>query len=60
MTTGIRLARFRARDFRGLHDFAVEIPDEGIEVQGRNEGGKSSLLDAMRAVMDLGDEAVAA
>lgn len=51
MTTGIRLARFRARDFRGLHDFAVEIPDEGIEVQGRNEGGKSSLLDAMRALL---------
>ena len=50
-TNGIRLARIQIRDFRGIREQSVEIPDAGIRVEARNEGGKSSLLDAMRALL---------
>lgn len=46
-----RIARLQVRDFRGIQSMSVEIPEAGVVIEGKNQGGKSSLLDAMRALL---------
>ncbi|MDR1295424.1 MAG: AAA family ATPase, partial [Bifidobacteriaceae bacterium] len=46
----MRLIRLRLRDFRGVADATVEFGDGVTVVEGPNEAGKSSLVEALRLV----------
>ena len=50
-TNGIRPVRMQISDVRGIHDYVLEISDPGVRIEARNEGGKSTLVDAMRALL---------
>ena len=45
----MRLHRLTLRGFRGIHDKTVEFAAAGVTVlQGRNEAGKSTFMEALR------------
>lgn len=48
MTNGVRLATMTISDLRGTTERTVEFPADGVLVEGKNEGGKSTILDAIR------------
>ena len=50
----MRLHRITLRDVRGVSERTVELPDSGVVVvEGPNEIGKSTLLEAFDRVLDL-------
>lgn len=49
----MKLLRLRLKDFRGIDDREVTFADSGITVvTGRNEAGKSSMIDALDALLE--------
>lgn len=58
---GVRVARLRIRDYRGVEDFDKPIAPSGMIVHGPNGAGKTSILNAIRAALigrDIGDDAI--
>lgn len=52
----MRIHRIRIDSFKGVRDRAVEFPDTGITVlQGRNESGKSSMIEAFDLLLEAPD-----
>jgi predicted ATP-dependent endonuclease of OLD family len=48
----VRLASVGARNFRSLDDVVVSFREQVTVVIGENNGGKSTLLDAIRLLTD--------
>lgn len=52
----MRIHRIAVDSFKGVRDRTVEFPDTGITVlQGRNESGKSSLIEAFDLLLEIPD-----
>ncbi|WP_144793004.1 hypothetical protein [Kocuria palustris] len=52
----MRIHRIRVDSFKGVRERTVEFPDTGITVlQGRNESGKSSMIEAFDLLLDAPD-----
>ena len=57
----MRIHRLTVRNFRGITDRTVELPDTGTTViVGDNEVGKSTLIEALVLLFDLADDSKAA
>jgi len=57
----MRLTKIKIRNFRGLEALDVDIPPAGVIAKGGNAKGKSSLLKAIRSVLearDIGADAI--
>ncbi len=49
----MRIRRIRVRNFRGIGDGRIDLAARGVTVvEGRNEAGKSSFLEAFRLLFD--------
>ncbi|MCH7669454.1 MAG: AAA family ATPase [Acidobacteria bacterium] len=52
----MRIRRIKVRNYAGIAEAEVTFPDEGITiVEGPNESGKTSLMDAVDLILDLQD-----
>jgi hypothetical protein len=52
----MRLHRLKLRDFRGIGEREVCFADQGVTVvEGRNEAGKSSMIEALDVLLSLRD-----
>jgi uncharacterized protein YhaN len=52
----VRIHRITIKDFRGVAERTVEFPETGVTViEGENEVGKSSLVDALFLLIDYAD-----
>lgn len=52
----MKLHRLKLENFRGVSEREVEFPDSGVVVlTGRNEIGKTSMIDALDALLELPD-----
>lgn len=52
----MRFRRIKVRDFAGIAEAEVTFPDEGVTIiEGPNESGKTSLMDAVDLILDLQD-----
>ena len=52
----MRIHRIAVDSFKGVRDRTIEFPDTGITVlQGRNESGKSSLIEAFDLLLEIPD-----
>lgn len=52
----MKLHRLKLQNFRGVSEREVEFPDAGVVVlSGRNEIGKTSMIDALDALLELPD-----
>ena len=57
----MRIHRLTVRNFRGVADRTIELPETGTTViVGDNEVGKSSLVEALVLLFDLADDSKAA
>jgi hypothetical protein len=57
----MRITRITVRNFRGVADRTIELPETGTTViVGDNEVGKSSLVEALVLLFDLADDSKAA
>ncbi|MEE3848730.1 AAA family ATPase [Gordonia sp. LSe1-13] len=57
----MRLHRIRLRDFRGVADRDVRFADRGVTVvEGANEAGKSSMIEALALLLDTRAESKSA
>lgn len=57
----MRIHRLTVRNFRGITDRTVELPETGTTViVGDNEVGKSTLIEALVLLFDLADDSKAA
>lgn len=49
----MRITRLRIRDFKGIDEACVDFPPNGVTVlEGPNEAGKSTLLEALSLLLD--------
>lgn len=56
----MRLHRIRLRDYRGVRDAEIRFDPDGVTViEGDNEVGKTSLLEALRLALDYPDNSKA-
>jgi recombinational DNA repair ATPase RecF len=56
----VRIHRLTLRDFRGVADRTVELSSSGVTiVQGDNEAGKTSLVEALDLLLDYRDDSTA-
>ncbi len=56
----MKLHRLAVRDFRGVATRSVDFPDDGVVVlQGRNEVGKSSLVEALDLLLHTRSDSTA-
>ena len=51
----MKLTKIRLRNFRGLEAIELDVPAKGIIAKGGNARGKSSLLKAVRSVLESKD-----
>ena len=52
----MRIRRIKVRDYGGIVEAEVTFPNEGITIiEGPNESGKTSLMDAVDLIFDLTD-----
>lgn len=57
----MRIHRLTVRNFRGITDQTIDLPDTGTTViVGDNEVGKSTLIEALVLLFDLADDSKAA
>jgi recombinational DNA repair ATPase RecF len=57
----MRIHRLTLRSFRGVDERTVELPEAGITiVEGDNEAGKTSLVEALDLLLDYRDDSTAA
>ncbi len=57
----MRLHRLALRDFRGIGEREVRFADEGVTVvEGRNEAGKSSMIEALDMLLKYRDSSKSA
>ena len=57
----MRLHRLTLRDFRGIGEREVRFADEGVTVvEGRNEAGKSSMIEALDVLLKYRDNSKSA
>lgn len=57
----MKIRRLYVRDYRGIEERDVEIPDSGVLIRGGNMRGKTSVLNAIRAALggaDIGPDAI--
>ncbi|MFZ2510745.1 MAG: AAA family ATPase [Gordonia sp. (in: high G+C Gram-positive bacteria)] len=53
----MRLHRLRLKDFRGIEERDIEFADSGITVvEGANEAGKSSMIEALDLLLGVKDD----
>ena len=40
------LKKIQIRDFKGIHEMTVDVPENGVTISGRNASGKTTIADA--------------
>lgn len=57
----MKITRLHIRNYRGIEEREVEVPPHGAVIKGKNGGGKTSVLTAIRAALashDVGPDAI--